>query len=147
MAANSNKPIVRNASLGVMQVIPGFGKYGILGMLGAVDGNILTDQAVTMPTTWLLRRVIVTNASVNFNGYTTADGNIHTAVGGGGTALLAIGTITTNMQLLTAAAVYKDLTLATLNVVSATTVYWRMSTAFGGAGTFDLYFEGVDLTA
>lgn len=123
-----------------------FGKYGVLGFLASVNGNIGTDQAITMPSAWILRGVIVTNCSTSFATYTTADGNVFTSTGGGGTALLAAGTITTNMQLLTTAAIYKDLTLATLNAQSVATVYWRMATAFGGAGTFDVYLEGLDLS-
>lgn len=146
MSANTHKPLLWNSSKGYNQTASSYGKYGVLGQLLSADGNITTDQAIVMPSNWILRRVIVINCSTSFATYTTADGNIYTATGGGGTALLAAGTITTNMQLLTAAAIYKDLTLATLNAQTAATVYWRMATAFGGAGTFDVYLEGLDLS-
>lgn len=144
--ATSFKPILFNSTKLINQTASNFGKYGVLGFLATVNGNILTDQAITVPSSWILRRVTVINCSTSFATYTTADGNIFTSTGGGGTALLAAGTITTNMQLLTTAAIYKDLTLATLNAQSVTTIYWRMATAFGGAGTFDVYIEGLDLS-
>lgn len=121
------------ATLGVLS------RRGMLGFLTAVDLNVPTsDNAVTMLSSrYILREVIVENASVNL---TTATAGVFTAAGGS-------GTIATDQALsaLSATTKFKELVLdvvASTDVITAGTLYFRVGTAQGAPATANVFFFG-----
>ena len=108
--------------------------------------NSSADQVLTMAsglTKYIIRRITVTNASVNL---TTAAGGFYTAASKGGTTVVA------NTQVysaLTASTKFVDLTLAagvTVDVVTAALLYLSLTTPQGVAATADVYVFGEDLS-
>lgn len=112
----------------------------ILGVKRAVNFNSTADQAVPIsPLKYIIRRVVVTNASVSL---TTAAGGVYTAVSKGGTTLVAASQVYSS---LTASGKFLDLTLtsdATSSTFTSETVYLSLTTAQGAAATADIYIIG-----
>lgn len=120
--------------------------YRLLGSLKNADFNSTGDQAITgLPSKYIVRRIVAQNASVNM---TTAAGGIYTGAGKTGTILVAAAQVYTA---LTAAAKWKDLTIdvtaggPTTDVLTATTVFFALTTAQGAPATGDIYIWGEDL--
>lgn len=113
---------------------------GILAYLKNVNLNSAnSDNAVAiLYAKYVVRRVIVTNPSTSF-AVSLATIGVFTATGGGGTAVVSLGTIAG----LTGTTKYLDLTLAlTTDVLTAATLYIRNGVAFGSAATVDVYIFG-----
>jgi len=116
------------------------GQSGLLGYKTGVNFNTTTDQAIDIwAARWVLRRVLVTNASASL---TLAVGGIYTGAGKTGNVLVPA---TQPYTTLTAAGKHMDLTLATFatsDVVVSTTIYFSLTTAQGSATTADIYVYG-----
>ncbi len=102
--------------------------------------NVDTDQAIPINSTkWVIRRIIITNASLNL---TTAVGGFYPAASKAGTAIVANSQVYSS---LTAATVSLDATLAanqTIILRSISTVYFSLTTPQGAAATADIYVIG-----
>ena len=119
-------------------------RYGVLGRLTAVDLNVpASDNAMTIAATrYIIRRIVVENASVNL---TLATAGVFTAAGGGGTTL-AVDQV---LSALTASSKFLDMTLAAVVGTDARTegtIYFRVGTAQGVPATANVWLEGEDLT-
>ena len=89
----------------------------LLGKLIGANMNSTADQQITMfsnPSKFILRRIVVTNASVSL---TTAAGGVYTAASKGGTAVVAAAQAYSS---LTASTLFLDLTLSTTSNASTT---------------------------
>lgn len=116
--------------------------YGLLGSITAVDLNVgATDTPITMlSANYIVRRVVVTNASTNL---TTATAGVFNTAGG-------VGTIAADQVLsaLTTAALFRDLTLSapgTTTRQTAAQLFFRVGTPQGAAATSDVYIYGEKL--
>lgn len=116
--------------------------YGLLGSVTAVDLNVgATDTPITMlSANYIVRRIVVTNASTNL---TTATAGVFNTVGG-------VGTIAADQVLtaLTAAALFRDLTLSapgTTTRQTAAQLFLRCGTPQGAAASADVYVYGEKL--
>ncbi len=124
-------------------------RYRMLGRIIGANMNSTADQAITgLPSKWIPRRFFAQNASADLSAATIPLGGIYTAAGKGGTAIVAA---TQSYVALSTAAKWVDLTLAaavltTTDVLTATTVYFSLSTAHGSAATADVWLFGEDLT-
>jgi hypothetical protein len=116
------------------------GGYGLLGFQRGLNMNITTDQAIVVSaTTYILRRIIATNASLSL---TLAVGGVYTAISKGGTVLVAATQI---YSALTGVAPALDLTLAAGalgTTLGVTPIYLSLTTAQGAAATADFYLYG-----
>jgi hypothetical protein len=114
-----------------------------IALIGA-DFNSTGDQAISgFPASYIIRRITATNASLNL---TTAQGGLYTGAGKTGVTIVAAGQVYTA---LTAAGKFVDLTLAagvTGDRMTATTIYFALTTAQGAAATGDVLVEFEDLT-
>lgn len=131
------------ASLAALITALGLGpymRYGLLGSISVADFNTTADQSIVMAASaYILRRIIVENASVNL---TTAQGGIYTQAAKAGTALVAS---TQAYTALTAAAKFLDLTLEAVcgtDVRTEATLYFSLTTAQGVAATARLWVFG-----
>lgn len=121
-------------------------RYRLLAKLTAANFNIVTDQAIAnLPSKWIIRRIVVQNASVNM---TTAAGGFYTGAGKTGTVIVAAAQV---YSALTAAGIWIDLTLAAgvltgTAALTATTIYFALTTAQGAAATADIYIWGEDIS-
>ena len=122
----------------------------LLGKLIGANMNSTADQQITMldnPSKFILRRIVVTNASVSL---TTAAGGVYTAVSKGGTAVVAAAQAYSS---LTTSSLFLDLTLSTTSSASTTVkssipnLYLSLTTAQGAAATADVYVYGDILEA
>ncbi len=118
----------------------------VLGYRLGANFNSTADQSIVLALAkGIIRRIIVTNPSVDFSGG-LAVGGVYTAASKGGTVLVAN---TQTYVALTASTKFLDLTLAsgaTTDVVTATTIYLSLTTGFGSAATADIYVIGDLLT-
>ena len=121
-------------------------RFRLLAKVTAADFNIVTDQAIAnLPAKWIIRRIVVQNASVNM---TTAAGGFYTGAGKTGTVIVAAAQV---YSALTAAGIWIDLTLAAgvltgTAALTATTIYFALTTAQGAAATADIYIFGDDIS-
>lgn len=122
----------------------------LLGKLIGANMNSTADQQITMldnPSKFILRRIVVTNASVSL---TTAAGGVYTAASKGGTAVVAAAQAYSS---LTTSALFLDLTLSTTSSASTTVkssipnLYLSLTTGQGAAATADVYVYGDILEA
>jgi len=122
----------------------------LLGKLIGANMNSTDDQQITIfsnPSKFILRRIVVTNASVSL---TTAVGGVYTAASKGGTAVVAAAQAYSS---LTTSALFLDLTLSTTSSASTTVkssipnLYLSLTTAQGAAATADVYVYGDILEA
>lgn len=116
--------------------------YGLLGSVTGIDLNVgATDTPITMlSANYIVRRVVVTNGSINL---TTATAGVFNTAGG-------VGTIAADQVLsaLTAAALFRDLTLGapgTTTRQTAAQLFFRVGTPQGAAATGDCYIFGEKL--
>lgn len=121
----------------------------LLGSLIGANFNVTTDQQIVIfdnPSKYVLRRIVVTNASVSLS---TAAGGIYTAVSKGGTAVVAA---TQTYSALTGSTLFLDLTLNTAGNAHITVkssvpnLYFSLTTAQGSPATGDIYVFGDILT-
>lgn len=112
----------------------------LIGLLRGANMNTTADQPIICtPSRYIIRRVIVTNASVNM---TTAVGGIYTGVSKSGTALVPAGQVYTS---LTAASKFIDTSLAPSTGTDTFTnqgLYFSLTTPQGVAATADVYIYG-----
>lgn len=103
-----------------------------------VDLNTVGDTTVHVPfSKYIVRRMIVTNASTSL-GSSSATIGAYTAAAAGGTAIVTPATATG----LTAASKFNDRTIAaSADSQTASTLYIRVGVAHGSAATCDVYFE------
>ena len=110
-----------------------------------INLNVTTDQSLVitgLPTTkYRVQKVVVTNPSVNFGTGTAPLGGIYTSASKGGFALVAssqsYASLTTNTS--NTAGSSLDLTVVQTAMLTATTLFFSLSTAHGAAGTVDVY--------
>ncbi len=121
--------------------------YRLLAKITGANMNSTADQAITgLPTKWIPRRITAQNASISL---TTAAGGFYTGAGKTGTVIVPAAQVYTA---LTAASKWKDLTIdstsggPTTDVLSATTIYFALTTPQGAAATADIYIWGEDLS-
>ena len=123
-----------------LNVLPG---YGLLAESLAVDCNATADTALTIDATrYIIDKLTVENASINL---TTATAGLFTAAGGAGTTLAADQALSA----LTASTKFDDLSLEAVvgtDVLTATTLYFRVGTPQGAAATADVRIYGWRLT-
>lgn len=121
-------------------------RYGLLGSLTAANFNSTADQAITIQTgvtRYIIRRIIVDNASINL---TTAAGGFYTNAAKAGTVIVAAAQV---YSALTASTKFKDLTLEAViatDVLTATTIYLSLTTGQGAAVTANVWVFGENLT-
>lgn len=98
-----------------------------------------SDNAVTITASkYIVRKVILTNASVDLSGGLATVG-VFTAAAGAGTTIVTAGIVTA----LTGSTKYIDMTIAlTTDVLTASTLYIRNVLANGSAATVDVYIMG-----
>lgn len=115
-------------------------KRVVIGKLTGANMNTTNDQAIPVRGTsrYIVRGILVTNASISLD---TAKGSVYTAASKGGTALTTNPT-TTAYSALTTSAKYVELTLASLDVLTAGTLYLSLTTPQGAAATADFYIIG-----
>lgn len=119
-------------------------RYGILGSATAVDMNSANnDNAIVIESSrYIIDAVIVENASISL---TTATAGLFTAVAAGGTTIAADQALSA----LTASTKFKDLTLqavATTDVVTTGTIYFRTGAAQGAPATANVWILGRTLS-
>lgn len=121
----------------------------LLGSLIGANFDVTTDQQIVIfanPAKYILRRIVVTNASVSLS---TAAGGIYTAVSKGGTAVVAASQA---YSTLTGSTLFLDLTLSTSGNANITVkssvpnLYFSLTTAQGSPATGDIYVFGDILT-
>ena len=122
----------------------------LLGKLISANMNSTNDQRIAMfsnPSKFILRRIVVTNASISL---TTAAGGVYTAASKGGTAVVASSQAYSSLS---ASTLFLDLTLSTTGSASTTVkssipnLYLSLTTAQGAAATADVYVYGDILEA
>lgn len=123
-------------------------RYGLLASLTGANFNSTADQAMVLQTgvtRYIIRRIIVDNASVNLTG-SAAAGGIYTQAAKAGTAIVAAAQMYTA---LTASTKFKDLTLEAViatDILTATTIYLSLTTPHGVAVTANVWVFGENLT-
>lgn len=121
-------------------------RYGLLANLTGANFNTTADQAMVLQTgvtRYIIRRIIVENASVSL---TTAVGGIYSNAGKAGTVIVAAGQVYTA---LTGSTKWIDLTLTAAmgtDVLTATTIYFSLSTIQGAAAVASIWVYGENLT-
>ncbi len=145
--SNGTDPVYGKVTPAMMDATAKFqGRVGILGSAIAVDLNQLNhDNAIAINSArYIVRRIIIENASA---AVTTARAGVFTNTGGAGTVLVADQVLTA----LTGVTLFSDLTLAapgaTATVQTASSLYFRTSTAEGSARTCNVWIVGEDLSA
>lgn len=115
----------------------------ILAVVHGVDLNSTSDQNIAIPSgKYIVRRVIVCNPSAT---PTLAAGGIYTGAGKTGSQVVSSAQVYTSLS---AASKYLDLSLASIvgtDILTATTLYFSLTTANGSAATADIYIVGDDL--
>lgn len=120
-----------------------YGRHGLSGALAVKASLNLnqtnTDNAVTVGVAkYIIRKVTVTNCSTSL-AVSIATIGVFTSTGGGGTAVVSLGLLTS----LTGASKYLDMTVAvTADTLTAATLQIRNGVAHGGAATCDVYIFG-----
>lgn len=108
-----------------------------------VDLNATGDNALSVVPNgarkFIVRRIIVTNASANLSGGSLQYG-IFSAASGGGEAILASGV--NSATSLTAASKFISPAVAQDDTITASTLYFRVGTANGSPATADVYLFG-----
>lgn len=123
-------------------------RYGLLASLIGANFNVTTDQAMALQTgitRYIIRRIIVDNASINLTG-SAAAGGIYTQAAKAGTAIVAAAQMYTA---LTASTKFLDLTLAAVvgtDILTATTIYLSLTTPHGVAVTANVWVFGENVT-
>lgn len=115
----------------------------IIGKLTGANLNITTDQTIPImnASKFVITKIIVTNASVDISGGSTA-GGVYPTTSKGGTAIVANSQTYTALS---AATKYVALTLAsvtTTDVYTVSNIYFSLTTGFGSACTADIYVYG-----
>lgn len=113
---------------------------GLLAFATGVSINAAgTDVSLAVPASlYIVRRVVITNASTSL-GASLATLGVFTAAGGGGTVVVTPALLTG----LTVASKFADMSLAlTANTLSAATLFLRNVIANGSAATVDAYLFG-----
>lgn len=136
-ASGLQTPAVATARSAIGKVLP---RYGLLGSVSAVNMNsALSDNAVAMESSrYVVDKVMVENASISL---TTATAGVFTASSGGGTAVASDQALSA----LTATTKFKNLTLAATpgtDVLTSSTLYFRVGTAQGAAATANVWVWG-----
>jgi|SRR6187399_604761 len=116
--------------------------YRLLAVAKGINANVVADTAMPVinSTSYSPLLIIKVNASTSL---TTAVGGVYTAAAAGGTAVLTPAALSGN----TGATVVVATAPTTTAVQTAQTLYWRISTAQGGAATVDVYVFGYDFSA
>lgn len=130
-----------NKVSGAAGQIIGKGVSRQLGKLLNVDLNITTDQIIPIinASKYVVRSIVVTNASANLS-VSLAAGGLYSAGSKGGTAIVAAAQLYTA---LTSAAVASNLTIAVGAIARAeTSLFFSLTTAHGSAATMDIYLFG-----
>ena len=130
-----------NKTSGVAGLITGKGVSRQLGKLLNVDLNITTDQIIPIinASKYVVRSIVVTNASVNLSA-SLAAGGLYSASSKGGTAIVAAAQLYTA---LTSASVASNLTIAVGAIArTETSLFFSLTTANGSAATVDIYLFG-----
>lgn len=124
------------------------GRYGVLGTLSVdLNGTAPADQTFTVSSNrYIIRKVITENASTSL-GASAAKWGLYTGAGATGSAIVT----NPNGELiaLTASTKWDDVTLAATpgtDIISATTLYFYLTTAHGSAATMILWVFGEDLS-
>lgn len=120
-------------------------EYKLLGQLLSANMNSVADQAIgiIMSGTYIIDKIIATNASANMTG-SIAAGGIYTGANKTGTNVVSAAQTYTS---LTSASKWMALTLAvTSDTLTAQTLYFALTTANGSAATCDIYIYGYTLT-
>lgn len=115
----------------------------ILGVLKGVNiNNAGSDNAITIPPAkYIVRRVVITNASTSL-AVSPATLGVFTGAGGTGTTVVTAVTLTA----LSSASKFVDMALAvTADTLTSSTLYIRNVLAAGGAATVDVYIFGESL--
>ncbi len=116
--------------------------YRLLAVAKGVNANVVGDtlMPVINATAYSVLIVMKTNASTSL---TTAVGGVYTAPAAGGTAVLTAAALSGN----TSAPVVVATAPTTTAQQTAQTLYFRITTAQGGAATVDVLLYGYDLSA
>lgn len=117
--------------------------FRLLAVAKGVNVNATGDQAALQIITanpYSVFQVVMTNASISL---TTALAGVFTAVGAGGTAIVANAALAT----LTGPTIVFQRTVATTATQTVQTLYVNVGTAQGAAATMDVYVYGFDLSA
>lgn len=115
-----------------------------IGKLASASLNTTADQAIALipsATKYIIRRIVVTNVSVDISAGLAA-GGVYSAASKGGTAIVAAAQVYTALS---AASKALDLTVAAAAIgvsFTAATLYLSLSVAFGTAATADIYVFG-----
>lgn len=112
----------------------------LLGKAEGIDFNTTSDQLITITAPkYIIRRIVVTNASTNLN---VAVGGIYTGASKTGSTIVDSTQTYTN---LTTSAKFRGVTLGSIcgtDTLSASTLYFSLTTAQGTAATADIYIMG-----
>lgn len=125
-------------------------RYRMLGSIIGANFNSTADQAMSgMPSKYVVRRIMITNASVDLSAGTIPLGGFYTAPAKGGTAVVAAGQ---SYAALTASTKWMDATIAAAalsgtDALVAATFYLSLSTAHAAPATCDVYVFGEDLSS
>lgn len=115
----------------------------LLGKLTSADMNSTVDQAIVINSSrYIIRNIVVSNASTSL---TTAAGGLYTGAGKTGTTIVGLAQIYTA---LTGSTKWIDLSLAagvTGDILTATTIFFSLTTPQGTAATADVYILGDSL--
>lgn len=125
------------------------GEFGLLGVLRGVNLNSAnTDTAFNdLPVGWRPTKITMGNlrlaadpdsATTTLGATSTATTGVFTATGGGGTAIVATGTVAA----MTSKDVPIDRTIATTTIRRERTVYFRVTVAQGAAAVCDVFLFG-----
>lgn len=112
---------------------------GKIGEFIGANFNTTSDQSITMPSNYIVRRIVVTNASASF---TLAAGGFYTGASKTGTVIVAAAQTYTA---LTASTKYQDCTLAsatTTDRITSTTIFLSLTVAQGTSATADIHIFG-----
>ena len=128
-------------------VSPVLGGPTLIGYVISLNLNSVADTTLTptgAATKYIVRRVVVTNASVNLTG-SAARLALYTGAGATGTQITTIS----NIDTLTSATTFADLPVAILaagglsgSTLTATPIYVRVTAVHGSAATIDVYVYG-----
>lgn len=119
-------------------------RAGVLLGSGSLNMNTTADQGFALAawiTKYVVRRIVVYDASVDLSGGSTA-GGVYTAASKGGTAIVANTQVYTALSAATKAL---DLTIAAAGLgvyFTAATLYFALTTGFGSAATAKIAIFG-----
>lgn len=119
-----------------------FDFVGPVAKITGVNLNATGDNAITLPNgarKFIVRRIIITNASVSLAAGSLQYG-IFSGAGGTGETILASGV--NSATSLTAASKFISPAVAQDDTITASTLYFRIGTANGTAATADVYLFG-----